>query len=231
MGSVLRSLLGLGQFPPSLRCRDFLNVPRLRVQQCAVAFEPDRLFTGGRSFVVSRCGLAVVCRQAPDRWHGIYVGRTVPTLGAPTLAVPRCPPGAATRSTAPHGLRPPRFASSVLDCGGSPGGVALLGSNSESELRVCRPDLPPCVRASARPSGPNLCRASRNHLLADPSASRSGFPSAVASESPTQNQLFLEPYSLVQAAGNRARSLTGRSLARNRGRLSWICCDRTETVT
>src|SRR5216683_5709050 len=101
MGSVLRSLLGLGQFPPSLRCRGFVSVPRLRVQQCAVAFEPCCLFAGGRWSVVSRRGLAVVCRQAPDRWHGIYVGRAVPSLGAPTLTVPRCPPGAATRGTAP----------------------------------------------------------------------------------------------------------------------------------
>src|SRR6266481_1364835 len=103
MGSVLCSLLGLGQFPPSLRCRGLLNMPRLRVQQCAVAFEPSCLVAGGRSSVVSRCGLAVVCRQAPDRWHGIYVGRALSSLGASTLTVPRCPPGAATRSTAPRG--------------------------------------------------------------------------------------------------------------------------------
>jgi len=191
MGSVLRSLLGLGQFPPSLWCRGFLNMPRPCVQQCAVAFEPDCRFIGGRFFVVSWCRLAVVCRQTLDGWHRIYVGRTVPSLGSPTLLIPRRSTDAVACSTTSCGLWSPRFAFPVGDCHGYPAGFAFLGSNSESELRVCRPHIPPCVRASACPSGPNLCRAGRNHLLANPPASRSGFPSAVASESPTQNHLFL----------------------------------------
>src|SRR5712692_3311589 len=62
MGSVLRSLLGLGQFPPSLRCRSFLGVPRGRSPE---GFRRWRETAGYRSAVCSVRDHVLETRSVP----------------------------------------------------------------------------------------------------------------------------------------------------------------------
>jgi len=180
LGSVLRAILGLGQLPPSLRCRSSFDLHRLCAWRRAVAFQSGCLVAGRRCSVVSRCRLAVVSWHPLDWGHGVYVGHTVPLLGATTFAVPRRSAGTATRSTVPHRLRLQGITSSVWDCGRSADGIAPLGFNTKSELRFCRSHLPSCIWAGTCPSGRNLCRAYSSYLLADAPAPSSGIPPAVS---------------------------------------------------
>jgi len=141
----------------------------------------------------------MVRRHALVRWHGIHVGRAIPSVATPTLTVSRGPPVAATGSSAPYGLRPPGLPSPVLDCRDSLGSVALLGSKSESKLRVCRPHLSPHVRTGSGPPDSSFRRAGGNHLLADPPASHFGLPSEMAGPLKTAWRNFVLRVLLISA--------------------------------
>lgn len=208
MGSVLRSLLG---WP------NFLHLCDVAVFLTCLGFAYNNALLLSSQTVSSLAGDLLWCLDAGWRW---YVGRHL-TGGTEYMWDARFPlwvrllslfhvvlPMLLLAALRRAGYDRRALLFQIGDCHGYPAGFAFLGSNSESELRVCRRHIPPCVRASACPSGPNLCRAGRNHLLANPPASRSGFPSPVASESPTQNQtLYGQAHRPISSTQNQSLAI------------------------
>ena len=95
---------------------NFLHLCDVGVFLACLGFAYNNALLLSSQAVSSLVGDLVWCLDVGWRWFvgrhltggteymGIYVGRAVPSLGAPTLTVPRCPACAATRSTAPRGL-------------------------------------------------------------------------------------------------------------------------------
>ena len=171
LDSLLCNVLGLGQFPSPLRCGRLPDMRGLGVQQRVVALKPGCLVARRRLPVVSRCKLAIGRGSALNWWDSIYVGYAVSTVGAFAFHVPCGSAAGPSCRAASHRLRPPRFSSPVLGRWDNTRGVTPLGSESQPELRVCRPCLSPSFRAGAYPLGANFRRAGWNDLLADPPVS------------------------------------------------------------